>query len=65
MAESPTPFLTPKEVAAMFRVNVRTLERMVQRGQVPPPVRYSQKIVRYRIADLEEHVAGLRPGGAV
>jgi len=65
MADSPTPFLTPKEVAAMFRVDVRTVQRMVQRGQIPQPIRYTQKLVLFRVADIEEHIAQVRTGGAV
>ncbi len=57
---SPQPdLLTPSEVARRLSVAVRTLWRMVARGEVPPPIRYNSRLVRWRRADIEAYVSSL------
>jgi predicted DNA-binding transcriptional regulator AlpA len=48
-------------VARRLSISVRTLWRMLQRGMVPPPIRYNRKLVRWRASDLERYLAELRP----
>src|SRR4051812_32463666 len=61
--------LTAQQVSSRLSVSPRTLYRMVARGQFPPPVRYSRKLVRWLVRDLQEYLNGLRrhpgatPGG--
>jgi excisionase family DNA binding protein len=52
--------LTPQEFADRLAVGVRTLWRMVERGEVPPPIRFNRKLVRWRMCDVAEYVEGLR-----
>jgi excisionase family DNA binding protein len=56
----PTPdLLTAGEVARRLRVSVRTLYRLTLRGQVPQPIRFSRKLVRWRARDIARYVRGL------
>jgi predicted DNA-binding transcriptional regulator AlpA len=55
-APVPPEFVTADDVAAMLRVSRRTVFRMRQRNELPPPVEVSRHIVRWRLADLREFV---------
>lgn len=48
--------LTARQVADLIGVDVRTVWRMAQTGGVPAPVRLSERVVRWRLADLEAHL---------
>ena len=51
MAENPEPgeaLVPAREVARRLSVAVRTLYRMVRRGDVPQPIRLNRKLVRWR-----------------
>jgi predicted DNA-binding transcriptional regulator AlpA len=52
--------LTPQDVADRLSVAVRTLWRMVERGDFPPPIRFNRKLVRWRARDVRAHVEGLQ-----
>ncbi len=52
--------LTPQEVADRLSVGVRTLWRMVERGEVPQPIRFNRKLIRWRLCDIADYVKGLR-----
>jgi len=45
-----------REVAELFGVNVRTIWRLSQRGEIPAPIRLSERVVRWRLSDLREHL---------
>jgi DNA-binding LacI/PurR family transcriptional regulator len=45
--------LTKKDVARYLRVSVRTVERMVNRGELREPIRYSLRTLRWRLEDLQ------------
>ena len=61
-AEGPAAgLLTALETARRLSVGVRTLYRMVEAAQLPPPIRYNRKLVRWRTADVEAYLAGLKP----
>jgi excisionase family DNA binding protein len=53
--------LTAREVADRLSVSVRTLWRMAARGDLPPPIRYNRKLVRWKAADIDRYVAALSP----
>ncbi len=53
----PAPLmLSADEVAARLQISSRTLWRMVQQGKAPQPIRYNRKLVRWKVADVEEWV---------
>lgn len=60
-ADGPAGLLTALETARRLSVGVRTLFRMAAAGQVPAPVRFNRKLVRWRAVDIEAHLAGLMP----
>lgn len=49
-------FLSAKEVADMLQISKPTLWRWVNEGRLPGPVRLSERILRWRLTDIEEHV---------
>ena len=57
--------LTKIEVARLLKVCLATVTRMVRRGQLPPPVRYSKKMVRFRSRDIENWLTGRDDRAAV
>ena len=65
-ARSPQPsanLLTPREVAAMLRVNRDTVYVQCRRGVLPKPIRIGQRIIRWRRADIERFLANGGTGG--
>lgn len=54
--------LTARQVADLIGVDVRTVWRMAQTGGIPAPIRLSQRVVRWRLADLDAHLANLASG---
>lgn len=57
-----------REVAELLGVNARTVWRMAQTGDIPAPIRLSERVVRWRLSDLREHLdrkaagaSGVRP----
>ncbi len=45
-----------REVAELLGVNPRTVWRMAQTGNIPAPIRLSERVVRWRLSDLREHL---------
>lgn len=45
-----------REVAELLGVNPRTVWRMAQTGDIPAPIRLSDRVVRWRLSDLREHL---------
>ncbi|MFO0860647.1 MAG: helix-turn-helix domain-containing protein [Phycisphaerales bacterium] len=45
-----------REVAELLGVNTRTVWRMAQAGDIPAPIRLSERVVRWRLSDLREHL---------
>ena len=66
VASGPVPklWLTPKDVAKLLSIGVRTLWRMVEAGQVPQPHRFSRKLLRWDRAELYDFVQNLRAAKA-
>lgn len=53
-----------REVAELLGVNARTVWRMSQRGEIPAPIRLGDRVVRWRLSDLREHLDRKAGGGA-
>jgi excisionase family DNA binding protein len=54
-------FLTKADVARLFRISTKSVERWVRDGRLPPPVKLSGRTLRFRQADITKylHEAGL------
>lgn len=48
--------ISVREVAELLGVNARTVWRMSQRGEIPAPIRLGDRVVRWRLSDLREHL---------
>jgi predicted DNA-binding transcriptional regulator AlpA len=51
--------LSARQVAYRLSISVRTVWRMLERNQLPEPVRFNRKLVRWRALDIERFVAAL------
>jgi predicted DNA-binding transcriptional regulator AlpA len=58
----PLDLLTPREVARMLHISVKTLYRLVRAGTVPPPIRLSRQIARWRPEDIARFLRRTRGG---
>ena len=47
--------LTKKEVARHLGVSIRTVNNLVDRGQLPKPIVYSRQTIRWRPEDLHAY----------
>lgn len=54
-----------REVAELLGINVRTVWRMAQRGEIPAPIRLGERVVRWRLSDLREHLDRKAAGASV
>jgi predicted DNA-binding transcriptional regulator AlpA len=45
-----------REMVEVLCVNARTVWRMAQRGDMPAPNRLGERVVRWRLSDLREHL---------
>ena len=52
----PQELLTSQQVADRLAVSVRTLWRLVKRGEFPQPIRYNRKLVRWKSGDVERYI---------
>ena len=57
--DTATRLIDVRELAKRFDTSTRTIYRMLQRGQLPPPVRLSRGTVRWRLSDVIEFVETL------
>jgi excisionase family DNA binding protein len=58
--QEPRPVLIPaREVARRLSIAVRTLYRLVQRGQMPRPIRFNRKLVLWRTDQIELYLKKL------
>ena len=51
--------LTVRDVAAVLKVHPRTIWRMSATGEFPTPLTLAPKTIRWRLKDIEAHVAKL------
>jgi excisionase family DNA binding protein len=49
--------LAAKEVARHLGIGVRTLYRWVRAGRVPPPLRFTNRTLRWELATIKEFLA--------
>ena len=54
--------LDVEQAAAFYGVSLRTFYSMRARGEVPPPIQLSSRVVRYRRSDLVDAVQRLQAG---
>ncbi len=54
--------LSAKQVAQCLSVSARTVYRMVARGTLPQPIRYTRRLVRWRKSDLMSWLEEQTPG---
>ena len=52
--------LDARELARRMSISVRTLWRLSGEGKLPQPIRLGGRIVRWRAADIEGYLEGLR-----
>lgn len=51
--------LTAREVADLLGVHVRSVWRLARTGEIPAPLRVSERVVRWRLTDLDVHLQRL------
>lgn len=51
--------LTARQVADRLCVSIRTLYRLLDRGELPQPVRYTRKLVRWKRSDIDRYLESL------
>jgi excisionase family DNA binding protein len=56
----PRLWLTVKDLSRLLNMGVRTVWRLVENGQLPQPVRFNRKLVRWDRAELVQFVQDLR-----
>jgi excisionase family DNA binding protein len=54
--------LTAQQVAHRLSISVRTVWRLLERNELPQPVRYNRKLVRWRSRDIDRYVETLIAG---
>jgi predicted DNA-binding transcriptional regulator AlpA len=57
--EKGVDLLTAKDVARRLSIGVRTLWRLVASGQMPQPIRYNRKLVRWKVTDIDLYIQSL------
>lgn len=60
---TPTPYLSRASLAKAIEISESTVDEMVRRGVLPPPVRLSSGCVRWRWESVERALASLEPQG--
>lgn len=48
--------LNVRQVADLLGVHSRSIWRMVQTRSIPAPIRLTERVVRWRLSDLREHL---------
>lgn len=56
--------LTAKEVAELLGVHVRSIWRLSATGEIPAPIRLGERVVRWRLSDLRDHLHSKAAGRA-
>ncbi len=51
--------LTVRDVAAVLKIHPRTVWRMSATGEIPAPLALAPKTIRWRLKDIEAHLAKL------
>ena len=53
--------LDVKQVSELIGCHPRTVWRMATMGEIPKPIKLSERVVRWRLADLERHIEKAKP----
>ena len=53
--------LDVRQVADLLGVHSRTVWRMATMGEIPKPIKLSERVVRWRLTDLQRHIEKARP----
>ncbi len=56
--KEPPVLLTSREVAKLLHIGVKSVFKLVQAGVVPPPIRLSRKVLRWRAEDIARVLRG-------
>lgn len=48
--------LTVRQVAELLGVHVRSIWRLSQTGDIPAPIRLGERVVRWRLSELRDHL---------
>jgi excisionase family DNA binding protein len=48
--------LTVRQVAELLGVHIRSIWRLSQAGEIPAPIRIGERVVRWRLSDLRDHL---------
>ncbi|MBL8761532.1 MAG: helix-turn-helix domain-containing protein [Phycisphaerae bacterium] len=48
--------LSVRQVADLLGVHARSVWRLSQTGDLPAPIRLSERVVRWRLSDLRDHL---------
>lgn len=50
--------VTVREVGVILHIHPRSVWRAAAAGDIPKPIRIGDRIVRWRLADLQAHIEG-------
>jgi excisionase family DNA binding protein len=62
LQENSTTLLSAETIVSRFEIGHTTLYKWVADGQLPA-IRFSKRLVRYRLSDLENLIAAKQEGG--
>ena len=60
MSEKEDELLTVSQVADLLYVSTRTVWRLTKVGDIPQPLRFSRKLVRWRKSDIMNVIKGTK-----
>ena len=52
--------LTVKDVAYCLSISVRSVRRWTKLGKIPPPIKLSNHVVRWRASEIQDLIDGKR-----
>jgi predicted DNA-binding transcriptional regulator AlpA len=54
--------LSVRQVADLLGVHPRSVWRLAQTGDIPAPIRLSERVIRWRLTDLRDRLEGMAAG---
>lgn len=57
---SKSRLLSAADIANLIAASTRTVYRMRDRGQLPPPLKVSSRMLRWRVEDVEAYLCDLQ-----
>lgn len=61
MASNDEELLTAHHVAEVLKCHVSQVYKMIKRGQLPPMIKFGDRMVRMRRRDLNEWLCAIHP----